>query len=454
MATRKDERFTLTAGGDAIITRRLSAYEDEGLNQVVEKVREADTAMINLEVLLHNYDEGYPAANGPGTHMRAPPWAADELTWAGFDVFAAAQNHALDYSHGGMLSTMKELEKRDIPYAGLGRTLALARKPAYFDTPAGRVALVATCSTISRGSEAGEQRPDMQGRPGISPLQPETTHVLPNDQLKKLEAISEALGFEEIKQRNEDLGGIFRMKGESDDEFRLLNVQRGPHLEFQAGDEATVRQTVREEDASKVLKQVRAADRQADWVVASLHAHEGPAGEYNSPETAPFIESFARDCIDAGADAFIGHGPHQLRGIEIYEGAPMFYSLGNFLFQTETITRLPAELYEWHDADVNAVPADLHDMRSFDSDGERWSFLAESAFWESVLPMCEYKNGDLDRIKLHPLDLGFDASRTRRGHPRLADEETADRILDRLTDLSAPYGTSIRNEDGVGVIDI
>ncbi len=46
-----------------------------------------------------------------------------------------------------------------------------------------------------------------------------------------------------------------------------------------------------------------------------------------------FLETFSRRCVDAGADAVIGHGPHELRGIEIYHGAPIFYSLGNFLLR-------------------------------------------------------------------------------------------------------------------------
>jgi hypothetical protein len=40
------------------------------------------------------------------------------------------------------------------------------------------------------------------------------------------------------------------------------------------------------------------------------------------------------------------HGPHVLRGIEIFKGKPVFYSLGDFIFQNETLLRLPAENYE------------------------------------------------------------------------------------------------------------
>jgi len=117
---------------------------------------------MNLETLLHDY-EGYPAANAPRTYMRSPLWVADELTWAGFDAFATATNHAFDYSHGGMTATMRELDERNVPYAGLGENLARARALAYVDTPTGRCALLSICSTIIRGSVTGRQRPDICG---------------------------------------------------------------------------------------------------------------------------------------------------------------------------------------------------------------------------------------------------------------------------------------------------
>jgi poly-gamma-glutamate synthesis protein (capsule biosynthesis protein) len=40
----------------------------------------------------------------------------------------------------------------------------------------------------------------------------------------------------------------------------------------------------------------------------------------------------ARQLIEAGADAIIGHHPHVVQKEEIYKGKPVFYSLGNFIF--------------------------------------------------------------------------------------------------------------------------
>ena len=90
-------------------------------------------------------------------------------------------------------------------------------------------------------------------------------------------------------------------------------------------------------DDAAVQALVARAAAQADVVVVFFHAGaEGsdqthvPAG----PETA-FGEyrgdsrHFARVAIDAGADLVLGSGPHVLRGLELYRGRLIAYSLGN-----------------------------------------------------------------------------------------------------------------------------
>lgn len=449
MYGREGQNLTLAAVGDAIVTRKLSVYEEPAFRELIETVRDADVSFANLEILLHDY-EGYPSAQSGGTYMRAPPWVADELDWAGFDAVAAATNHAGDFSHGGMLATMDALEERNFPYAGLGRNLADARSPAYVDTPAGRVAVVSACTTITPGTEAGQQRPDMQGRPGLSPLHLETRYVVPESARDSLAELSDQLGLAAVKDRKERLG--FPVPGEDTDGFTLLNVGGETNLEFETGAEYAIRQEVNEDDAAAVRRQITAANEQADWVLVSLHAHEGTGGFHNDDSVPAFLESFARDCIDEGADAFVGHGPHVLRGIEIYENAPIFYSLGNFVMQNETVTRLPAEIYERYDLDAtDSLPADLFDER-VQNDDERIGFLADRSFWESLLPVCEYEDGELSSVRLYPLDLGYAEPRPRRGRPVLAEGDAAERILETVADLSAPYGTSIECDGEYGVI--
>ncbi|WP_437326845.1 CapA family protein [Sorangium sp. So ce381] len=77
---------------------------------------------------------------------------------------------------------------------------------------------------------------------------------------------------------------------------------------------------------------VRAARKQpgVDAVVVSYH---GGTEYLDTP--LPQARALAGAAIDAGADAFLGHHPHVLQGIELRRGRPIFYSLGNFLMKVK-----------------------------------------------------------------------------------------------------------------------
>jgi len=47
-------------------------------------------------------------------------------------------------------------------------------------------------------------------------------------------------------------------------------------------------------------------------------------------------KELAHRLVDAGADLILGHHPHRMQGVEMYEGRPVFYSLGNFQFDTNS----------------------------------------------------------------------------------------------------------------------
>jgi hypothetical protein len=87
--------------------------------------------------------------------------------------------------------------------------------------------------------------------------------------------------------------------------------------------------------------------------------------------------------VDAGADLFVGHGPHVLRGIEMYKGKPIMYSLGDFIFQNETLLRLPSENYEPYNLGPTAHVNDFNDARyDFDKSG----FPSDPPIWWRCIP--------------------------------------------------------------------
>ncbi|MEW6524071.1 MAG: CapA family protein [Bacillota bacterium] len=427
----------LLVTGDSLITRPLSCHGEEAFSRLVELVRAADVSFTNLEVLLGRGD-GFPAAESGGTYTLAEPRMACELRWMGFDLFSRANNHALDYGIEGLLTTSSELDRRGLSHAGVGRNLAEARSPAYLELAQGRVALLSASSTFAPSGRAGEQRPDMPGRPGLNPLRYHVTVTVDSPALEALRAISEQAGYERLKAQRKQWMPV---QAQAETEFDFFGTK------FVSGEVPGITTRPHQEDLGENAKWVKDARRQADWVVFSLHTHE--SGSHRE-EPAAFAETFARACIDAGADVVVGHGPHLLRGIEIYQGRPIFYSLGNFIFQNETVLRLPADIYSRYRLGHDATPADLYDART---GCDQRGFPADPVYWESVAAICEFSDHRLARIRLYPVTLGHGKPRVHRGRPLLAQGRDAERIITRLAALSKPYGTRVQWRDGMGIIE-
>jgi len=428
--------ISVVATGDSLITMRQSVHSEPRFLEMVELIRGADMAFTNLEMLLHDY-AGYPAAECGGTYTRADPGMIEELKWMGFDIVSTANNHSLDYMYGGLKTTLEHIDSAGIPHAGTGLDLAQARQPAYLEMPRGRVALIAAASTFASFGRAGAARRDMHGRPGLNPLRYETWYVVREETLEAVKRVAEEMGLEEVVQ--------------PEDAYYFLRHK------FVVGDEVGVHTKPHEGDMEGNLEAVRDSARQADWVLFSLHAHEGREGDPERP--SEFIEEFARACIDAGAHAFIGHGHHAMRGIEIRDGKPIFYSLGNFIFQNETVMKMPADFYERYKLDpYSGTPADAYDARQKAPPRpgyphRKW-FTEDEKYWLSFIPYMTFEGDKLTELKLHPIELGQTKPRSQRGRPILAEPDLAERILETMQKLSKPYGTEITVEDRVGVVEL
>ncbi len=441
---RGDISFALT--GDAIITRRLSVYREDPFLRLRELIGGATVGFTNLEVLFHEWGPGViPQEESGGTYMQADPELAGDLAWMGFDMVSRANNHTMDYGVGGMRATTRAAEAAGLVHAGAGENLALARKPAYLETPGGRVALISVASTFDDPMMAGPQRGDLRGRPGLSPLRYERIYRVPRDRLEALTAVADGL-YGDRPWWSPPSGDTLRLFGET---FVASGGDGGGADDVEGGGDGYAMETrPHPGDVEAILEQIRDAERQAAWTVVSSHTHEGGA---SGQVPAEFLEEFARAAVEAGADVVVGHGPHVLRGIEIYRGRPILYSLGNFIFQNETVALQPADNYESYGLPPSALPSDFYDRRNEASGG---GFPADAAYWESVLAVPEFRDGELAEIRLHPVTLGHGHPRPVRGRPLLADGETGRAILEELARLSRPYGTEVRIEDGVGVVDV
>jgi poly-gamma-glutamate synthesis protein (capsule biosynthesis protein) len=187
-----------------------------------------------------------------------------------------------------------------------------------------------------------------------------------------------------------------------------------------------------EEDTKRILASIRDASKKADLVIVYQHNHvfDKPFGELYTeglPERmrpSPWLIKWVHQEIDAGADLVVMHGAPNLHGIEIYKGKVIFYDLGNFIFN--------APLTMWT--------------------------LQEPMNWESVVPTLTYKGRNVQSITLKPIVMNFIGEGQpeahdpylnnqfidTRGLPALAKGQQATDILDRVMELSQPFGTTIK----------
>lgn len=420
--------LNLALTGDSLITRRISVYEDEPTQQLLALLRDADVAFTNLETVPNNF-QGYPVEESGGAHLGAHEWVLDELVSAGFNLFATPNNHSLNYEIPGLLALIAILDRRGLAYAGIGRNLAEARMPVYLDTAAGSVALVACASTFAKGQQASEQRPDFAGRPGLNPLRYKTTYYVSQQQRDTLQEIVVGLGLEERRLEGIRMG--FRFPPDDADVLPFMENN------FKVGD-PRIETEPNAKDLDAIALWVREATMRSDLVVASLHAHEQGA---TKEDPAEFIRAYARRMIDEGAAVVVGHGPHLLRGLELYKDKPIFYSLGNFVGQNELTFKLPSDSYETFRIDPATPAGALFRQRS---QNDTKGFPSDRRYWQSLVPKCTWRNGELASIDLHPVSLALGDAHHRRGRPRLAVGDEAVEILERFTTLSQSFGTSIQ----------
>ncbi|MBP2637330.1 MAG: Capsule synthesis protein, CapA [Firmicutes bacterium] len=429
-------KISIVATGDSFITQRLP--QDMQFAELKNYIEAHDVRFTNFEVLLHDF-EVYPAPSSGGTWAVARPEVLQDIKELGFNMMAWANNHTIDWNIDGMLTTMKHLDQGKCIHAGVGRNLAEAAQPRYLDTPQGRVALIGVTSTISEWGMASAQRPDVLGRPGANVLRCQTIHKVRPEDFEKLKEIVEQTEVNSNRILNEKEGFAKPVVGG----YYVGTIR------FEPGDTPGTVTKMNAKDADRIVRSIREATRQADVVLVSHHTHERKGLDKDRP--ADFARDFAKLCIDSGAHAYIGHGPHIWRGIEIYKQRPIFYSLGDFIFQNDSVERQPTEFYDLYDLGVENTVSDGLDARSAN---ETRGLVVDPKVFESATVAFTVTDGKIKEVTLKPLSLGFKYGRSRRGRPEFADKENGTRILQDIADLSTEFGTKITIKDGIGTIKL
>jgi poly-gamma-glutamate synthesis protein (capsule biosynthesis protein) len=363
--------ITITLTGQSMIRSDIRATSPAAV-PVIRGLLKGDVVFTNLEAAIA--EKGETVHEGRG--FLTPPEALDALTTVGFNLLALANNHAFDLKVKGIQNTLRETNSRKIVHAGIGNNLSEAAAPGYLRTPKGTIALIASASGMI--TPGGSAKLD---RPGVNELHVEA-------------------GNEE-NEATEDLPGA---------------PENAPN----------------QEDSQRILQSIRDARLHADLVIVYQHNHVFGNhsfwtifAEGMQERLAPndWLKKWTHEEVDAGADIVVMHGAPLLHGVEIYKGRPIFYDLGNFIYN---------------------VPPVLTN-------------IDEPITWESVVAYLQFQGKSLQSISFRPIVMNYvgqgqpdihDAYANNefldtRGLPSPATGARAGYILQRLADASKSLGTSL-----------
>lgn len=417
-----------TAAGDAIIQRRIQEGF-AGIAEIAPFLAEGDARFFNLETTLNREGECYGSQFSGGTYIRTDPEVLIDLKRLGFNMTSFNNNHVLDFGYPGMLKTLENVEASGLVHAGVGRNLAAASAPRYLDTKNGRVALIAVNTSFHATAMAGTQNDRLPGRPGINGIRVTNEFTVTAEELAFIRSLAERTGVnvsKEITRRE----GYYPPLADGVAEFGELT--------FHEGKTTSRRLVLNEKDMQRLGRSIYEASLQADYVMVSVHSHQIDG---RTKEDVPhFLRELSHRCIDMGADAVVGHGPHLLRPIEIYNDRPIFYSLGDFILQLYSIEFAPADFFEKHGVDPNETVHTLLKTRSQDF---TVGLMEDVKMLETVVPLWETKDKKITSLRLLPCELSRGGLRGDEGLPRKA---TRLDFIERLAEISAPSGVRMQVE--------
>ncbi|RWF29575.1 MAG: CapA family protein [Mesorhizobium sp.] len=351
--------FCAVVTGQSLITHDIRYVQDERFTEVQRFLQQGDVVFTNFESTILGQHAGWPTKGRYFGYSTAE--VLDALRDVGFNALALANNHAFDLGAPGVLSTLDEVDARGFLYAGIGIDETDAAKPGRRQLGKRQVSLLAVDAGPGPANMYAENRAASRpARPGVNRLKAIRKIAVPDGHFRRLARLGSHLQSSHLELTNyaqpEDLPAL----------------EKGSEINFygtvftQAADFGRLIE-IDPQSASVHLSAIRQAAAQGDFVIAYLHHHHWEPGWQDVPR---WVQTFARTCVDAGADLFVSHGAPVLQAVEVYKGAPIFYGLGNFLFHVH-----PDE-GEWDPPEV----------------------------WQSIVAACRYDaSGVLESIDLLPV---------------------------------------------------
>src|SRR5260221_4695961 len=332
--------ITITLTGQSMIRSDIRATAPAAV-PVIQGLLKGDVVFTNFEAAVA--EKGEMVHEGRG--FLAPPEALDALTTVGFNLLSLSNNHAFDLKVTGIQNTIREADSRKIVHAGTGNNLADASAPGYLHTPKGTIAVIASASGLITpgGSATGDGW-------GVNDLRVEAGG-------KQNEATA-------------DLPGA-------------------------PGN------TPNPADSQRILQSIRDARQHADLVIVYQHNHVFGNHSFTTIFTegmqerlAPndWLKKWTHAEVDAGADIVVMHGGPLLHRVEIYHGQPIFFDLGNFIYN------LPPTL----------------------------TYIHEPMNWVSAVAYLQFQGKKLQSISFRPIVLNYVGE----GQPDIHNEYANNQFLD------------------------
>ena len=422
------------ATGDSLFTADFPPEYAEKRASLDAFLKDCDIRITNLETNLSEFGSFANQYSG-GTWINTRPELFSYLASFGFDFYGTANNHCMDYSYAGMLSTIDLLEANGRAHAGTGRSLRDAEAPAILRTKDGKkVAIFAVDTSMERPSMAGNASKNFAPRPGVNYLRHESEFVVSKEDMADLKRIAKTTAIN------------FARDGEIATGYCLPD----PEGVFVFGsttfttDESAHASKCNQKDLRRLTDNIRRAKVENDLVFLLVHCHDEEGTSSTTPPA--YLREFCRAAIDAGCGAVFGGGCHELRGMELYHGKPIFYSLGDFIYQGMRVEKLPPDFMEKYGVDVNAPAQEALRVRSRDG---KIGLQTDEKNFLTVLPRLTFEGDELVDLTLLPVKLGFQTGDEKlEGLPYYAKGADGEKIFRKYQKLSADLGTELVFENG------
>ena len=342
------------------------------------RISAADLGFCQLEVNLTARGTRLPQARHT---IRGKPDVADALVGTGLELVSFAGNHCMDWGPDGLIDTIDNLERAGAIQVGTGRDIEAARQPVIIQRNGVSVGLVAVNSILPMTYWAEERRP------GCAPMRAHTV-------------------YEQIEHD-------------------------------QPGTPARVHTFSHRDDLDALLASIRELRSRVDVVILSHHA-----GIHFVPAVIPdYQREVAHAAIDAGADLVLGHHAHILKGVEVYKGRTIAYSLANFAIDLRM-------------DEAHAKSKGFREIQKLNPDWvpdftSNYNFPPDSAM--SMMLEARLTAGGVEDVRLVPIMIGKDAV-PRVVSPDHADFDRIHTYLQAISDEAQLGSRIIRDGDVLAVV--